>query len=265
MVRIAIIWIGASYVLALVLALDQLRRPLATWQAAGRNRRFWVALSLTFGFHGLGQYAAAAYVVGVVPRFGDAERPGTRQLLRRTSAAALEHWQRFARRLPAPRADSALEATVIVAALLTLVSSLIHAAQIPAHLEQYWLFGALFAVASCLQALWAAFVWREPLHRRALIAGAVLNAVLVAVWAVSRTTGLPIGPDAWRPEAVGVADVISKLDELAAVILSLAVLRRLRGARRVQMSALQVRVATALAAPLILYSVLAAIGGGHHH
>jgi hypothetical protein len=264
-VRIAFIWIGVSYVLALVLALDQLRRPLSSWETAGRSRRVWVVLSLAFGFHGLGQYAAAAYLVDVVPRFGDAEPSGLRQALRRTSASLMDRWQRVARHLPAPRADSALEATAVVAALLTLVSSVIHAVQITGHLEQYWLFGVLFAVAACLQALWAAFIWREPLHRRALLAGALLNGALIVVWAVSRTSGLPIGPDAWQPEAVGVADVISKLDELGAVILVAVVLRRLRGARRVQLSPLQVRLAAMLAAPLVLYSLLAAMGGGHHH
>jgi hypothetical protein len=262
---VAITWISASYGLALLLAADQLRRPRAAWEAAGRKRGFWVTLSLTFGFHGLGQYAAAAYVIGVMPRFGDADRPGVRQALQHASAAFMAGWLRIARYLPAPRADNALEATVLVAGLLTFVSSFLHAAQIQGHFEQYWLFGVLFAVSACLQALWTAAVWREPLNRRVLVLGALLNAALIVVWAISRTTGLPFGPGAGQPEAVGVADVIAKMDELAAVILVAVVFWRLRSGRSVQLSPTQVRLATALAGPLLIYSVLAAIGGGHHH
>jgi hypothetical protein len=59
MVTIAVYWIAASYVLGIGLVIDQLRRPLSEWQAAGRERRFWVALTLITGFHGMGQYVAA--------------------------------------------------------------------------------------------------------------------------------------------------------------------------------------------------------------
>jgi hypothetical protein len=261
----AIVWVAASYAIALLLAADQMRRPLSTWEAAGRNRRVWVALSLAFGFHGLGEYVAAAYVISVVPRFGDPERSRVVQALRRTNAAVMPRWHRIAVRLPAPRADNQLEATVLVASVLTFVSSVIHAAEISSHLEQYWLFGLLFALAACLQALWMASVWREPLNGRLLVLGALLNIGLIVAWAISRTTGLPFGPGAGQPEPVGVIDVISKMDELAAVILVSLVFWRLRSGRGVQLSPTQVRLATALAGPLIIYSVLAAIGGGHHH
>jgi hypothetical protein len=263
-VTIAIYWIGASYALALVLALDQLRRPLPAWEAADRNRRFWVTLSLTMGFHGLGQYAAAAYLVGVVPRFRAAEHRGPRRTLQHASATIMGRWQRVARHLPAARADTALEATALVAAMLMFVSSCIHAAQIAGHFEQYWLYGAFFFVSACLQALWAALVWREPLHRRVLVAGALGNAALIAVWAISRTVGVP-GPQAWQPESVGVVDVLSKLDELAVIVLVAVIVRRLRAPRNATISPLQLRLAAALAGPLFLYSMLAAIGGGHHH
>jgi hypothetical protein len=260
----AIVWVAASYVIALLLAADQMRRPLSTWEAAGHSRRFWVVLSLAFGFHGLGEYIAAAYVISVVPRFGD-PGSGPARALRRMNAAVTPQWQRIVARFPAPRADNQLEATVLVASVLTFVSSVIHAAETSSHLDEYWLFGLLFAVSACLQALWTASVWREPLNRRVLVLGALLNIGLIVAWAISRTTGLPFGPDAGKPEAVGVIDVISKMDELAAVILVSIVFWRLRSGRGVQLSPTQLRLATALAGPLIIYSVLAAIGGHHHH
>jgi hydrogenase/urease accessory protein HupE len=75
------------------------------------------------------------------------------------------------------------------------------------------------------------------------------------VWAISRTIGVPLGPQPWRPEAVGVADVLSTLDELAAVVLVAAVLAlRARGA---WISPAYLRLAAMVAGPLFLYSTLA--------
>ena len=55
-------------------------------------------------------------------------------------------------------------------------------------------------------------------------AGLLVSAGVIAVWAVSRTTGLPLGPEAGSPEPVGFADIGATLDELALVILAAALL-----------------------------------------
>ena len=44
---------------------------------------------------------------------------------------------------------------------------------------------------------------------------------------MSRTTGLPIGPDAGEAEAVGLADVVSTIYELAAVAVAVPLAARL--------------------------------------
>jgi hypothetical protein len=44
--------------------------------------------------------------------------------------------------------------------------------------------------------------------------GALGNGAVAAVWIASRTTGLPIGPDAGEPEPLGVKDVLATADEL---------------------------------------------------
>ena len=44
---------------------------------------------------------------------------------------------------------------------------------------------------------------------RRLPVGMVANGAMVAVWAVSRTTGLPVGPDPWMPEALGALDLLA--------------------------------------------------------
>ena len=52
--------------------------------------------------------------------------------------------------------------------------------------------------------------------RRLLLAGLVVNAVVVGMWVWSRTVGLPIGPKPGTPEQIGAADSI--LTGLEAVI-----------------------------------------------
>ncbi|MEA2156353.1 MAG: hypothetical protein QOE11_2493 [Solirubrobacteraceae bacterium] len=260
----ALVWIGLSYVLGVVVALDQWRRPAQAWEAADRNRRFWFWLTIIAGFHGMGEYAAAAYLVGVVPRFRATGPPAPpRRPLQRAIAAVVGRVRRVSHDMPADGTHSSAEELALVAALLVFVSSFIHSAQIAPHWEQYWLYGAFFAVTTVLQAIWAMVIHRDPLNRRALVAGAIGNAALIVIWAITRTAGVPIGPQA-RPEAVGVIDVLSKLDELAAVVLIGVVLGRLRDVRR-PISPGALRLAAMLAGPLFIYSVLAAFGGGHHH
>jgi hypothetical protein len=250
MLTIARYWIAASYVIAIGCAVDQLRRPVAEWEAAGRSRRFWVAVTLVTGFHGIGEYAALAYFVRVVPRFRESRPPESRSALRRAAKLG-----RSARPL------TAAEELALVAALLVFASSLIHSAVIAAHFEEDWLIGAFFAVVTIAQAVWAMLVYADPLNRRVLLAGAVGNVALAVVWAISRTVGIPIGDHPWRPEAVGGQDVLSTLDELAAATLVAAVLAGMRGS----ISRSYVRLATALAGPLFIYSVMATFGLKHHH
>jgi len=273
LVTIAICWIAASYVLAIVLVADQMRRPLHDWEAAGRDRRFWVSLALLAGFHGLGQYAAAAYLTGVRPRFRRTEQqPGRRQPLRRMNAAFDLRWQPaetdVARRWHVAnlrRPKTAAEELALLAAVLVFAASIVHAVLTADHFEQYWLFGVLFAVATCLQAGWTALVYSAPLvTRRLLIAGAAGNAALVVAWTLSTTAGLPLGPRPWKPEGIDAVGVLATADELIAVILLLAALGCMRS-RRPSIAPIALRLAAAVAGVLFLYTVLSPFTGGHDH
>jgi hypothetical protein len=132
--------------------------------------------------------------------------------------AAVRRWRCVSRvTLPAVGSRAALvpiERLSLAAAALSLGAGLIHLSVIPSHIEEYWLFGVLFGIAAALQFAWAEGVRRWPEHRRLLLAGAALNAGLVAVWIVSRTTGLPIGDHPGVPEPVGVRDLLATIDEL---------------------------------------------------
>jgi hypothetical protein len=110
-------------------------------------------------------------------------------------------------------------------AALSLGAGAIHFAVSGGHFDLSWLHGAFFAVVAWLQLAWAAAVILKP-TRRLLIAGALGNAAIIGTWAVSRTWGVPVGPDAWTPEAVSLADVLATVFEGGIVLTSLAVLAR---------------------------------------
>jgi hypothetical protein len=110
-------------------------------------------------------------------------------------------------------------------AALSLGAGAIHFAVSGGHFDLSWTHGAFFAVVAWLQLAWAAAVILKP-TRRLLIAGALGNAAIIGTWAVSRTWGVPVGPDAWTPEAVSFADVLATAFEGGIVLTSLAVLAR---------------------------------------
>ena len=110
------------------------------------------------------------------------------------------------------------------AAVLAIAAGLIHAVAAVTHFGQYWLFGTFFAVLAVAQVGWGALVYRGA-TRSLLIAGAWGSAGVALLWLVTRTVGLPIGPHAGRPEAVGPLDTLATLDEHAIVLLVLALVR----------------------------------------
>ena len=65
-------------------------------------------------------------------------------------------------------------------------------------------------------AAWAILFLHRP-NRTLLIAGAVGNGTIIALWTVTRTVGLPVGPEPWQPEAIAALDVLSTLCEVALV------------------------------------------------
>jgi Domain of unknown function (DUF202) len=110
-------------------------------------------------------------------------------------------------------------------AAFSLGAGVIHFAVSGDHYDLSWAHGTFFAVVAWLQLSWAVAVVMRP-TRLVLRAGVLLNVGVLAVWAMSRVWGVPIGPDAWTPEDVALADAISSACELGIVALALAVLVR---------------------------------------
>jgi hypothetical protein len=101
-------------------------------------------------------------------------------------------------------------------AVASLGAAALHALVCPAHFREATIFGVFFLVAAALQAAWATIVLVRP-SKKVLVTGAIANIGVIGLWILSRTAGLPLGPDAWTPEAVGGADMLATLLELAIV------------------------------------------------
>lgn len=151
-------------------------------------------------------------------------------------------------------------------------AAIVHFGVAGEHFAEWWLFGVFFLVLAAAQVLLAVFGWRPvrrpALSRLVLITGAVVNLLVVALWAVTRTTGLPFGPDPGTAEAAGTADVLTIVLELISVALTAVVLMRLRQSSPVRQ--LRPRTATAItaivaAAVLLTSSVAIADPGGGSH
>jgi hypothetical protein len=115
----------------------------------------------------------------------------------------------------------------VIAAALSLAAAGIHFAVITEHLEEYVLFGVLFFALGWFQLVWAQvyLVWSRP----AVAALAILvNLGAVLVWVMSRTVGLPIGPEPWVPEQLGLADLLASSFEIGIIGLMLPTLLRNR-------------------------------------
>jgi hypothetical protein len=113
-------------------------------------------------------------------------------------------------------------ALIVGVALASAGCAVVHAAAGPAHFREATAFGAFFLAAAALQGTWALLVIRR-VTRALLKIGAFGNTAVLLLWAVTRTVGLPIGPDAWHAEAVAPPDAFASLLEVM-VVLGAAVL-----------------------------------------
>jgi hypothetical protein len=101
----------------------------------------------------------------------------------------------------------------------------IHFAYAGEHFDVGWAHGTFFAVAAWFQLSWAVAIMVRP-SPRLLALGAVVNAVVIGTWVMSRVWGVPIDPGAWDPEPIALADALATGLEVGIVAICLAVLAR---------------------------------------
>jgi hypothetical protein len=110
------------------------------------------------------------------------------------------------------------------AGFASLGAGIIHLAAVSEHVAHWWLHGVFFLVLGVVQIGWAVQAMEGgplPVPREY----AVLNAAVIGLWFVSRTTGLPWGPEPWQAEAVGTADLLCSALESVVVVLLVRTMR----------------------------------------
>jgi hypothetical protein len=108
------------------------------------------------------------------------------------------------------------------AALLSLGAAAIHFGVLGSHYEEWWGYGVFFAAVASAQAVWALLVVRSP-GRWVYWADAAGNAAVIAVWAVTRTAGIPFGPSSGEVEDMGFIDVLTTGFQALIIVACLAI------------------------------------------
>lgn len=120
-----------------------------------------------------------------------------------------------------PAAEARRRGEAVAVAGLLAVAGAIHVVAGVDHAPEYLPFAVAFFAMAAFQLLAAAAVARGTTTDalRGAIVG--LSVAVAALWAVSRLVGLPIGPEPWQPEAVGVQDAVCTAAEVLAAVLML--------------------------------------------
>jgi hypothetical protein len=153
-----------------------------------------------------------------------------------------------------PSPERQLDDRLFVVCGLAWAAGVIHAKAAIDHRDVSALHVVFFEIVACAQLLWGAALYRRP-GQRLLAAGAIGSLAVVAVWVLSRTIGLPVGPTPWRPEAVAAIDAIATADEIVLaglVALGLGASRRPAAARWLGTPLVGVALALVLVSSLVV-------------
>jgi hypothetical protein len=136
-------------------------------------------------------------------------------------------------------------------------AAVIHAAQAPSHLAAWWPAGVTFVGLAAAQALLggAAAVWAG---RWVWQLAQAVSLAAIGLWVLSRTVGLPVGPEAGEPEPVGRADLAATGLETVTVLAATLLLwpgATVAGRRPGRSAAVVVLAIAALAGAVTWYGV----------
>ncbi|MGH2536352.1 MAG: hypothetical protein ACRDHL_03040 [Candidatus Promineifilaceae bacterium] len=104
------------------------------------------------------------------------------------------------------------------AAGLSVAAGLIHLIVAPAHFAEWFGYGLFFLAAAAAQLAYAALLLKHKTDRTLLMAGIVGNGLILALYLITRTIGIPVGPAVGEVEPVAAWDAISKITELALIV-----------------------------------------------
>lgn len=119
-----------------------------------------------------------------------------------------------------------------LAGSLAIVAGAAHGGLTPAHMAEWWGYGAFFLAATVAQvilglALLLDAFEEDRLRRSMYVAGLVGSALIVLMYVVSRTIGVPFaGPERGEIEALDALGVVTTLAEVGTIVLLGLLLRR---------------------------------------
>lgn len=90
-------------------------------------------------------------------------------------------------------AGSGVPTPLVVALVSSAAAAGVHGAAVQSHLAAGWLVSGFFLLAATAQLVWAAALLVHPRNRGLVMAGAAGNLGVIALWALTRTVGLPFG------------------------------------------------------------------------
>lgn len=99
---------------------------------------------------------------------------------------------------------------------LSIAAGGLHLLVAPEHLEEWWAYGLFFLAASAFQLGYGLLLLTQGIEgwggwpavrRRVALIGLLATLAILALWTVSRTVGVPLGPEAFEPERAGAIDV----------------------------------------------------------
>lgn len=154
--------------------------------------------------------------------------------------------------------------TIAAACAISAAVGVIHAVAMVDHFDHHWSYGVFFLLVTYFQVLWAIWVYRHSGDQRALKVGVIASIAISAIWLLSRTVGVPIGPEAGDPESIGAMDLVATLDQLVLAGLLVTILRPAGWLGR-RIAWLSGAAAVRLGVMLCSASLFATLLGSHAH
>ena len=108
-----------------------------------------------------------------------------------------------------------------LAAVLSLTAAAVHIGYAPHHLSEDWAHGWFFLLIGAYQALFAVLIVARP-RRWLWWSAIVINLGILATWVVSRTVGLPFGPQQLRSESFSAPDIVCAVIEGLIIVFAAA-------------------------------------------
>lgn len=104
------------------------------------------------------------------------------------------------------------------AVALSMAAGLVHILVSPLYFAQWLGYGVFFVTVGALQGIGAFALLGARPHRMFYWAGLVGNSIVVLIWLITRTVGIPFfGPAAGELEPVGLPDGLATIIELALI------------------------------------------------